>query len=147
MSTVCMDILLIFFLIWDYNFSSLALCWYNKYPRRTITIKFVQTLFSFSYGSIKFRRMKIFNGFSTFFLVFAVHFAYPYISDWERKKESIRTSKKLFNILFLFNRNSDSKEKKLVGGFNLFFIADQIVGCSFDKRMPYLLQTMHHADS
>jgi hypothetical protein len=64
--------------------------------------------------------MKNFNGFSTFFLVLAVHFAYPYISDRERKKERIGTSKKLFNILFLFNRNSDSREKKLVAGFNLF---------------------------
>jgi hypothetical protein len=86
--------------------------------------------------------MKIFNGFSNFFLVLAVHFAYPYYfrpRKKERKIERIRTSKKVFNILFFLNRNSDSKEKKLVAVFNLIFIADQIVGCSFDKRMPYLL--------
>jgi len=131
MSTVGMDIVLIFFLISYYNFPSRAFCWSNKPLRRTIMIKFFQTLLSFSYGL---RTRKIFNGFSNFFLVFAIHFAYTYIADWERKKERTGTSKKLFNILFLSNRNSDSKEKKLVAGFNLFFIVYQTVGCSFEKN-------------
>jgi len=133
MSTVGMDILLKFFLIWDYNFSSLALCWSNKPLRRTIMIKFVQTLLSFLYGSIRSSYYENFQWFQYFLFSSCQTFLYPYISDWERKEERIGTSKKLFNILFLFNRNSDSKEKKLDARLNLCFIVYQIVGCSFDK--------------
>jgi len=49
------------------------------------------------------------------------------------------TTKKLFNILFLFNIISDSKEKKLVAGFNLCIIVDKIVSCSFDCRQCIIL--------
>jgi len=53
-------------------------------------IKTVQILFSFSYGRIKFRTIKIFNDFSTLFLVLAVHFAYPYYFRPRKKKKKDR---------------------------------------------------------
>jgi len=133
MSTVGMYILLILFLIWDYNFSSLALCWSNKTLRRTITIKLVQTLFSFSYGSIRSSYCENFQWFQYFHFSSCHTFCVSIHFRQKRKEERIGTSKKLFNILFLFNRNSDSKEKKLLAWFNLCFIVDQIVGCNFDK--------------
>jgi hypothetical protein len=63
--------------------------------------------------------IKIFNGFSIFSFYFLPYILRIHLFQTEKGRKK-GTSKKLFNILFLFNRNSDSKEEKLVAGINLF---------------------------
>lgn len=83
-------------------------------------------------GALYLLVIKVLNGFNTFYFYFL-----PYIlrihlfqTEKERKKKHQRN---FLISCFLFNRNSDSKEEKLVAGINVMFIIDQIVDYSFDR--------------